>query len=87
MFIESENTQDLKAPEERNVLVIWGRLRSSGAESTFFGFSLYKHFVPPGLKSTQPNQSVHYCANFRHSTLDSRLKAAFAHHSSLITHH
>ena len=56
MVIESENTQDLKAPEERNVLVIWGRLRSSGAESTFFGFSLYKHFVPPGLKSTQPNQ-------------------------------
>ena len=53
MFIESENMEDLKAPEERNVLVIGGTLRSCGAKTTFFCFRFYRHFVPQGLKTSR----------------------------------
>jgi hypothetical protein len=59
------NPKALKAPEERNVLLIGGTLRSSGAERTFSGFCFYKHFVPLGLRIG----ALIYCANFRDATL------------------
>jgi hypothetical protein len=52
MFMESEDARDLKAPEERNVLVIWGERSAPPELKPVFAFSFNKHFLPPGLKPT-----------------------------------
>jgi hypothetical protein len=61
MFIDIENNQRTKAPEERNVVsddLASATFRSSGALPSLRGHADYKHFVPMGLVGYSPRRTL-----------------------------